>query len=73
MNVFEDQLEDKLIELCNEGAWIELQLHPGIGQRSISKEPTNIVKINKGRLGKFKDISESFYDKMVHVYDSRYA
>lgn len=70
MNPEEKELQEKLIELRNEGKYIELSLFPPKMINVISKEG-NTAKINEGRYGKFDNISESFYDQMVDIFDSR--
>jgi hypothetical protein len=50
--------------------WIALQLHPAIGNSTISRE-SNRLFINEGRDGKWEGVSESFYDEMVAKFDSR--
>lgn len=66
----EELLKKELKKL--KGEWIELSLHPEFGETTISKKPTNRAFINEGRLGKFENISEGVYDRMVNKYDSRY-
>ena len=63
---------DRLENLVKEHEWIELSLHPGIGDSTI-RPCGNRLFINSGRAGKFDDISESFYDELVSNYDSRLA
>ena len=70
MNTEEKELQEKLIELRGEGRYIELSLYPPKHSNIIEKEG-NRAKINEGRLGDFDNISESFYDQMVDIFDSR--
>lgn len=52
------------------GQFIALSLWPGL-DKTIKAEG-NILKINEGRSGIFEGVSESFYDQLVDIYDSRY-
>ena len=60
----------KLKQLQQNKKHIALKLHPPIGHSTIQKE-NNRMFINEGRDGKWEDISESFYDTVAGIYDSR--
>ena len=65
----EQKLKEKLEELSSNRKWIALQLWPSSsGLRTIVSGPINQCRVNEGRDGKFDQISESFYDKMVEEY-----
>lgn len=51
--------------------YIALSLHPPFGSSVIQKE-NNRLFINEGRDGKFEDVSEELYDRLVDKFDSRY-
>ncbi len=68
----EDQILAKLKELKKNKKYIALSLHPGIGMKTVRSEG-NIMFINEGRDGRWEDVSEAFYDRMVDQYDSRVA
>jgi hypothetical protein len=70
-NVNEMEVALKLKELNKKKAWIELSLHPPLGNTTIEKQD-NRMFINQGRDGKWDSISEAFYDGMVNQFDSRY-
>ena len=62
----------KLKELRKQGKTIHLQLWPGYGHSIIdTKEDTNRLFINEGRDGIWEGISESVYDQLVTIWDSR--
>lgn len=48
-----------------------LSLHPPFGSKVIQKE-NNRLFINEGRDGKFEEVSEELYDRLVDKFDSRY-
>ena len=50
--------------------YIALQLHPAVGNSTISREDNRLL-INEGRDGKWDGVSEAFYDEMVAKFDSR--
>jgi len=60
----------KLKQLKKEKQYIALSLYPPIGDTTIRSEG-NRMFINEGRKGKWDNVSESFYDEMVNLYDSR--
>jgi len=60
----------KLKQLKQNKKHIALSLQPPIGNSTIQKE-NNRMFINEGRDGKWQDISESFYDNVAGIYDSR--
>jgi hypothetical protein len=60
----------KLKQLKQNKKYIALSLYPPIGNSTIQKE-NNRMFINEGRDGKWQDISESFYDSIAEIYDSR--
>ena len=66
-----EELEKQLKTLKRKGKRIELQLHPALGNSTISKDRENRAFINEGRDGKYEAISESEYDALVSKYDSR--
>jgi hypothetical protein len=70
-NVSMHQIREHLEKLEENGGWIELSLRPPIGSKIIEDEG-NRMYINEGRLGKFENVSEKFYDEMVVLFDSRY-
>lgn len=63
------QIENTLKELRENGKYIAMSLHPPIGCTTFQADG-NRLYINEGRDGKF-ECSESFYDSMVDVFDSR--
>ena len=69
-NVNEMEVALKLKQLEKRKAWIELSLHPPLGNTTIEKQD-NRMFINEGRDGRWEGISEAFYDTMVSIYDSR--
>ena len=71
MNSNEQALWNKLEDLRLQKKWIELQLWPGTMFKTIVAGHHNVCRINEGRLGKFNNISEAFYDRMVEIYSSR--
>lgn len=74
MNINEQELENRLQELKQQGKWISISLWPTGGNNFVdtpSDKPVHVCKINEDRLGLFNNISEDFYDRMVNEYDSR--
>ena len=69
-NILEMEILSKLKEMKKQKKYIALSLHPPYGDSVIQKE-NNRMFINEGRDGKWENISEHFYDKMVTLYDSR--
>jgi hypothetical protein len=70
MNTTEQLIISILQEMSDNDQYIALQLHPPHGHTTIEKQGNRML-INEGRKGKFKDISEQFYDECVAKYDSR--
>ena len=60
----------KLKQMKKDKKYIALSLSPAAGFSTIEKHG-NTMRINEGRDGKWSGISESFYDNMVSLYDSR--
>lgn len=66
----QQEIINTLTKLKKSKKYIALQLHPAIGNSTISKEDNRLF-INEGREGKWEGVSESFYDEMVAKFDSR--
>lgn len=69
-SVSEMEIALKLKQMKKEKRYTALSLYPPITTTTIEKEG-NRMFINEGRDGKWDDVSESFYDEMVELYDSR--
>ena len=69
-SVSEMEIALKLKQMKKEKRYTALSLYPSIATTTIEKEG-NRMFINEGRDGKWDDVSESFYDEMVELYDSR--
>ncbi len=67
----EKELSERLKILLKDKTWIELSLAPD-KFHTITPNALNKCRINEGRLGTFRNISEGFYDEMVNLFDSRY-
>jgi hypothetical protein len=67
----EDTIISTLSSMKRNKRYTALSLHPPFGSKVIQKE-NNRLFINEGRDGKFEEVSEELYDRLVDKFDSRY-